>query len=1293
MHNGFLDRRRRFLNLREMQVENVLPEHFAQFYPKFIELLKSYYEWQDQNDPNELLNHLFAVRDINETDISLLSFIEDEFLLGEAYFEGFGTEEFEKRAAANFSNIQFRSKGTKFAIEWFFRSFYGLDAEVVYPKENVFTLGNTESQIGPDSLRYLTNDKLYQTFALLVRVGVPISKWRDIFKLFAHPAGMYLGAEVTVNDIITPAINAVMQDSAATQRASTVYTLTRSIDGGAFTTTGNNDPVDDADEGSVFKYKISSLNAPAGDDFVRWFVDFSGETSASDFGIVDSATAGPFAYPFNINTQANKSELGLYQDSALGPAYGFFTVPTSIDSVETEGQELFTVYVEDGLGRTVAADQVVLNDLITQYQMSLPATVDEGSTLQIDIAGTVVPNSKAFNSTTLYWYVEHLTTSDSDFATPPPDSASPLPVLIRNSTGTITIPIRPDNVTDAAEEFKVYLQTFDGIKKDSATVEIVNQAAVFTVVADQPSYTEGETLSCTITHSTQDAGDTVSWAFTGALASDPRPLATSGTLTLSQGTQTTFSIQCRSDATYRGPITGQWQITNNNYVPALIATSTSFTVNDLAPTYTISMNPISANEGDTVAFDISGTNIPNGTYYLSIGNVNTNDLDFDTYAGTPGAPGQGANPRAGISVTSNTGTSANLVFANNSETADESFYAYLYSAVSGGTLLASQLNQIRGGSAPTYTLTPSTTAIQEGNTITFTFTTTGPDGVFNYEIKSDDIFLSFDYYRGITRDDFGTTPTTMTNIQTPGLPSGSFTVSGGTGTFELFIRNDGRDEDATEQDFYAVVQNGSGVTLAQSASVRISDAVSQTYTLTSPDTSVVEDVDNLILSYTTTSTVEEDLYFELVDGSNAVWTGKFANPQVLLSADGGFTFGGGSGSGGGSTADMGKPILNNVYEGELFGTAKLSRDDYASNGGTVLATLAFSVLDKPATWTLSGTPTTVNEGGSIVWTVGGTNIQNGTYYYSINDYTEITTLSGNAGNSSIRSSHPNVSPALVGDICINNSAAVPGVVTGVFAVTDTSNQLLYYQITMSEPLNAGLSGGTRLVFGSSETLADFASGSAGTFTMTSNSGGFTTATAANQDTQDDTYTMRIFESIGVSASQTPAASVGFTITDTTAPTTSQVNFALNSPYAWNVFNFNTNSGTNEPVTSLATIVFDPSGAVFATGNASPGGTQEIGTWHQSASTIGNFTLRADIIAGPTSVGRAVGSYGTNLSLSSSKRFDLSLSSRAANDVSNMSVRFTVTDNSDPRNTKSQTIDFTSEVETSDIFIRDDRQIR
>ena len=202
MHNNFLDKRRRHLRLQPDQVDLVLPEHFAASYPKFINLLSFYYEFQGEQKATELLHHLFASRDITETDITLLSYIEDELLLGDAYFESFATGEAEKRAAANFSNTLFRSKGTKFAIEWFFRSFYGIDAEIIETNQRIFELGKPESTIGPDSIHFLTDDKLYQTFAYLVRSSIPITEWEELFKLFVHPAGMYLGGELLIEDVV-----------------------------------------------------------------------------------------------------------------------------------------------------------------------------------------------------------------------------------------------------------------------------------------------------------------------------------------------------------------------------------------------------------------------------------------------------------------------------------------------------------------------------------------------------------------------------------------------------------------------------------------------------------------------------------------------------------------------------------------------------------------------------------------------------------------------------------------------------------------------------------------------------------------------------------------------------------------------------------------------------------------------------------------------------------------------------------------------------------------------------------
>tara|TARA_R100000030_G_C3197010_1_gene109868 strand:- start:53 stop:691 length:639 start_codon:yes stop_codon:yes gene_type:complete len=100
--------------------------------------------------------------------------------------------------------------------------------DVKYTKENVFIVGNVHdidkekanqnagitpyapeitvsaSRIGPDEQRYLTDDKLYQKYALLIKSTLPIDTWRDIYKLFVHPAGMYVAGEVQIVSIAEP---------------------------------------------------------------------------------------------------------------------------------------------------------------------------------------------------------------------------------------------------------------------------------------------------------------------------------------------------------------------------------------------------------------------------------------------------------------------------------------------------------------------------------------------------------------------------------------------------------------------------------------------------------------------------------------------------------------------------------------------------------------------------------------------------------------------------------------------------------------------------------------------------------------------------------------------------------------------------------------------------------------------------------------------------------------------------------------------------------------------------------
>lgn len=206
------DNKRNEINLHRADVKKLLPAYFQEDFPKLIKLLELYYEWSKEQGFDDQLHRINEKRDITIVSDSLLEFLEDELLLGNAYFGGF----LNKREAIKFSNLLYRSKGTKYSIEQFFRGFFGVDPVVIYPKENIFKVGPeidrdlnptndageqikaNASRLGPESFKFITDDKLYQVLSILIKVSIPIDKWIDTYKLFAHPAGFYIGSEVLI---------------------------------------------------------------------------------------------------------------------------------------------------------------------------------------------------------------------------------------------------------------------------------------------------------------------------------------------------------------------------------------------------------------------------------------------------------------------------------------------------------------------------------------------------------------------------------------------------------------------------------------------------------------------------------------------------------------------------------------------------------------------------------------------------------------------------------------------------------------------------------------------------------------------------------------------------------------------------------------------------------------------------------------------------------------------------------------------------------------------------------------
>ena len=224
-----LDNNRRLLNLQRAEVENVLPEYFAQDFPNLIKLFDAYYDWLNkEGNFGDQIQKLHRNRDATQVPGELLPYLEDELLLGKAYFGGF----INKREAIKFSNLLYRSKGTKYSIEQFFRGFYGIDPQIKYPKENIFKVGpeidynldsvnsagtqikTAASKIGAESQRYITDDKRYQVLSVLIKSNIPITEWEETYKLFVHPAGYYISGELVLELINGNVIQSVRESGA-----------------------------------------------------------------------------------------------------------------------------------------------------------------------------------------------------------------------------------------------------------------------------------------------------------------------------------------------------------------------------------------------------------------------------------------------------------------------------------------------------------------------------------------------------------------------------------------------------------------------------------------------------------------------------------------------------------------------------------------------------------------------------------------------------------------------------------------------------------------------------------------------------------------------------------------------------------------------------------------------------------------------------------------------------------------------------------------------------------------------
>jgi len=186
----------------QSHVTQILPEFYQEQYPDLIRFIEAYYKYTGEDGSvsfNEQIQDLFNIRNISSTDIRHL-----DLLIGEIS-DGLESSSFYQnpRLMARLLSQFYRNKGTQLSAEQFFKAFYNETVEVSYPKRNIFILNDKPggSLIGPESLKYIQDNKRYQIFSVLLKTGLSLNDYEALYKKLVHPAGFYLSAEVETQGI------------------------------------------------------------------------------------------------------------------------------------------------------------------------------------------------------------------------------------------------------------------------------------------------------------------------------------------------------------------------------------------------------------------------------------------------------------------------------------------------------------------------------------------------------------------------------------------------------------------------------------------------------------------------------------------------------------------------------------------------------------------------------------------------------------------------------------------------------------------------------------------------------------------------------------------------------------------------------------------------------------------------------------------------------------------------------------------------------------------------------------
>lgn len=250
------------------------------------------------------------------------------------------------------------------------------------------------------------------------------------------------------------------------------------------------------------------------------------------------------------------------------------------------------------------------------------------------------------------------------------------------------IEILADHTTEGAESLTYHIKIPARNRDYVANLTIVdtslNPTYTLATAGSVSSIDEGAELTFNVTTTDVVDGTTLYW-FVGstgsyALSAGRFSPGTGGSFTVNSGAGT-FTVTISADSfTATGTQSYNIFLSTTSPSPTSVGNTLSITVNDTSqsPTYEVTAvgDVASVNEGSVLTFDVTTTNVPNGTtLYWTIGHVNTNSADFSATSGT-------------VTINSNTGSFTVTALADTTTEGAETFVVRIRTVSTSGTIVA-----------------------------------------------------------------------------------------------------------------------------------------------------------------------------------------------------------------------------------------------------------------------------------------------------------------------------------------------------------------------------------------------------------------------------------------------------------------------------------------------------------------------------------------------------------------------------------------------------------------------------